>query len=178
MRPEVENPSRFKLVEFAGGGVRQRLIGIRAPNGGHRSLQHRFICMKIAVTLEDGIHFITDDSRNIIFTTARGIVTKQDVLKYIRAKIEKGFQRYAELFDARDIVLDLSANDLPAIADAMRDSVLDQVPPKIAVVTNSAFVYGMAKKYAEISQPDNPSFEVFGSVDDARRWLRVASTAF
>ena len=117
------------------------------------------------------IGFAADHDKRIIICRASGVVSRADVLGYIDAKRQAGVCGYAELFDARDIVVDLSISDLPVIGEAMRSSMAGQKPAKTAVVTNSAFIYGLAKRYAEVTRADNPEFKVFTDYAEASTWV-------
>jgi len=123
-------------------------------------------------THQNVIGFVVDHERQIIFSRASGVVSLGDILKYIDAKKQAGVLEYAELLDGRNIVVDLSVSDLPVIGDAMRNSMTVQKSKRTALVTNSAFIYGLAKRYAEIRKRDNLQFEVFGDYAEASKWVR------
>src|SRR4051812_48015970 len=105
-----------------------------------------------------------DAHSGVVLTTATGIVTFQQLAQHIAAKSEEGYAAKAELFDARDITLDLSVLELKELAERAKAVLDPQAPGQIAVVTNSGFVYGLARTYAELSRADNPHFEVFSDV--------------
>jgi hypothetical protein len=50
-------------------------------------------------------------------------------------------------------------------------------PGPVAVVTNSNFIRGLARAYASLTINDNPSFEIFDDVEEARSWITRAATA-
>lgn len=112
-----------------------------------------------------------DASGKLIHATAKGILTIDEILKYVAARSAANALTYAELFDARDVTLDLSIADLHHIAKEMRQAVGTQTPGPTAVVTNSGFVYGLAQTYAAITRNDNPAFAVFRDIEEARQWL-------
>jgi len=117
------------------------------------------------------VTFKVDTVSGAVLTTARGIVSYAELLDHINAKLERGLITRAELFDARDINLDLSLSELQGIADQTKRALGARTPGKIAVVTNSAFVYGLARAYAVISREDNPRFQVFQDAHDAHAWV-------
>jgi len=117
------------------------------------------------------IGFAADHDNRVIISRARGVISRTEILRYIDAKAHAGALSYAELLDARDMVVDVSIADLPVIGDAMRSSRVGQKPPKMAVVTNSAFIYGLAKRYGEITDADTPQFKVFTDYEEANRWV-------
>ncbi len=91
--------------------------------------------------------------------------------KYIQAKATAGVLGYVELFDARDITLDLSLSDLQQLGSQVREAQGSLVPGKVAVVTNSNFVYGLATAYAGFTREENPQFKIFQSIEEAEAWL-------
>jgi hypothetical protein len=117
------------------------------------------------------VTFRADRSHGVVVTVARGIVSYAELMAHIDAKAKKGVAAKAELFDARDITLDLSIPELKKLAARVKEAVGEQAPGKIAVVTNSAFVYGLARAYAELSRKHNPQFEVFSDIRDAQGWI-------
>ncbi len=121
------------------------------------------------------VTFRVDDATAAIFTKARGIVSYAELIDHIVAKAERGLMTRAEIFDARDITLDLSLSELQGVAVKTKEALGTQTGKKIAVITNSAFVYGLARAYAAISREDNPQFQIFQNDEDARAWLLSAS---
>lgn len=109
--------------------------------------------------------------QEVIFTEARGILSYADVLDHISAKETKEVFTLPELFDARDVTLDLSVEDLKAIAAAVAKSLNGRSPGRTAVVMNSAFLFGLARSYADLTKVMNPDFEVFYDFDEARAWI-------
>ena len=117
------------------------------------------------------IKFSSDHGTKAIVTTATGIVSCEDILNHIEAKVVADVLTYAELFDARDVTLDVSIAELNVIAKEAREATGQQKPGRIAVVTNSSFIYGLAKLYASLTEKDNPHFEIFREMDAARSWI-------
>ena len=122
-------------------------------------------------THQNVIGFVVDHQKQIIFSRASGVVGLGDILNYIDAKKQAGVLEYAELLDGSNIIVDLSISDLPVIGDAMRNSMAVQKSARTALVTNSAFIYGLAQRYAEIRKRDNLQFEVFADYAEASKWI-------
>jgi len=118
------------------------------------------------------VTFKADPRSGAVLTTARGIVSYAELLDHIAAKATKGLMARDELFDARDINLDLSLSEVKAIAERTKDALRSQPPGKIAIVTNNAFIYGLARAYALLSREDNPRCQLFQDVEGAHDWLR------
>jgi hypothetical protein len=112
-----------------------------------------------------------DDAAGIVYSTAKGIVNLVDVEVHLRAKFDAQVLTWPEVFDARDVTLDLSMRDLNLIAEHVRQAMADKQPAPIAVVTNSGFVQGLAKAYGLLIADQNPAFAVFPTLDEARQWI-------
>ena len=117
------------------------------------------------------IVFTIAHSVEAIFTTAVGIVELADLLAHVQAKAIAGVLSYAELFDARKIVLDLSIPELFIIASEMRKAMAGKPPARIAVVVSSGFLHGLARSYAQIAIADGQTVEVFKNYEEAHAWL-------
>lgn len=125
----------------------------------------------ISVSEPETIAFTVDPLTKAVFTTARGIVSRTDILAHIDAKQRAGVLGYAELFDGRDTMLDLSTTDFPIIAEHLRSMMNGQNPGRVAVVADNVFLYSLARSFAELTKEENPQFEVFTDVDEAREWV-------
>ena len=124
------------------------------------------------------VSFVIDSKTSIVHATATGIISYADVLTYIAGKLRAGVITKDELIDLRDVTLDLSAADLPAIAGEVSNALAGQPPGRIAVLTNSAIIYGLARGYAELTKGHGTRLEVFHDLATAREWLanqRLAS---
>ena len=154
---------RTRRTERADGLCRPQ-----APTTANQITRRRRL---FAASFSMPVTFRGDRSNGVIVTVARGIVSYAELVKHIDAKAKKGVAARAELFDARDVTLDLSLQELKQLAAKVKEAVGEQSPGKIAVVTNSAFIYGLARTYAELSRKDNPRFEVFSDTQDAQAWI-------
>jgi hypothetical protein len=117
------------------------------------------------------IEFTIDREHRLILTTASALVNQEVLSDYVQRKAQAGVIDYAELFDARDVTLDLSLSDLQRIADEVRAAQGLLKPGKVAAITNSDFVYGLARAYAALAREDNPHFHIFRDIEEARAWL-------
>lgn len=115
--------------------------------------------------------FSVDHERKTILTTASGILSLEEALDHLKAKAAAGAVTYAELFDARDVSLDFSVQDLMRIAAGVREVLGTAKPGPVAVVTNNNFIYGLARTYQVMTAQDNPRFEVFRDYEAARASL-------
>jgi nucleoside-diphosphate-sugar epimerase len=123
------------------------------------------------------ITFRSDSVAEILQTRAREMVTLGDLLDHLKVKAEKGLLGHGEVFDARNVVLDLSQHELHELAEAVQKAVGGRRPGPVGVVTNSGFVYGLAKAYAAIAEERSTDFQVFTDLDEAVKWVRSAVSA-
>src|SRR5437879_264512 len=117
------------------------------------------------------VKFKIDDASGSVFAEARGIVSFAELVDYITAKEEQGLMGLPELFDARDTTLDLSVSDLETLSSETAEALGTKVAGRVSVVTNSAFIYGLAQAYAVLARQVQPTFAIFKDAQEARIWL-------
>jgi len=115
------------------------------------------------------IHF--DEISGYVSSTAHGIVAVKEIEAHVRGKAAANVLSIPEIFDARDVTLDLSVQDLRHIAGVVRETMGSQKPGPIAIVTNSAFIECLARAYAAMTVKQNPAFRVFNTIADAQAWV-------
>ena len=115
--------------------------------------------------------FTVEDSQKLVVTTASGILSREEILQHLQAKGLNGLLATPELFDARDVTLDLSVADLQIIADQVRSVMAGIQPGRTALVTTNNFISGIAGTYKALTAQDNSQLEVFQHVEEARKWL-------
>jgi hypothetical protein len=116
------------------------------------------------------VTFTIDYEAKTIAAVAAGILSCDEVLDYLKEKQRAGVMGYAELFDVRGVTLDLSISDLHQIAAAARAAMGTARQERTAVVTNSSFIRGLAQTYAAMTANENPEFDVFHDLEEARSW--------
>ncbi|MEO8354203.1 MAG: hypothetical protein ABI680_20940 [Chthoniobacteraceae bacterium] len=107
--------------------------------------------------------------RNAVFATATGIIGRDDILEYFQAKVRARILEEPELFDARQICLDLAVDDLAIIAEAVSGQI--KTLPRTAIVSDSAIVLCMAESFRNLMELDSGTFRAFGSLREAEAWL-------
>lgn len=117
------------------------------------------------------VHYVVEGERKLVLTTASGILSREEILEHLQAKAKGGLLSSPELFDLRDVTLDLSVADLQMIAEQVRRAMQGNQAGRIAVVTNNSFIAGIAGTYKELTAEDDAPLEVFQHVEDAREWL-------
>lgn len=124
------------------------------------------------------IDYQIDSARGIIYTTATGILTNDEVLAYKRRLFrDPAFHGdLVELADVRGIErLEVTPE---GIGQFVQQDIADS--PKLrgyrlAIVASEDFVFGMARMYQTRTSPHLPNVQVFRSMDDATAWLGRAS---
>jgi len=118
-----------------------------------------------------------DESAGCVYSTAQGIVAVGDIEAHLRAKAAAELLFKPEIFDARDVTLDLSVRDLQHIAEVLREVMDASKAGPTAVVTNSAYIECLARAYAEMTAKENPDFRVFNSIVTAKEWVAQQAPA-
>jgi len=116
------------------------------------------------------VSFTIDDEAKTITAVATGILSREEVVGYLQEKQKANVLGYAELFDVRGVTLDLSISDLHRIATEVRSAMGGIKQGRIGVVTNSSFIRGLAQTYAAMTAKENPEFDVFHDLGEARAW--------
>lgn len=112
-----------------------------------------------------------DEVSDCVCSTAHGIVGVEEIEAHLRARAATGVYAKPEVFDARDVTLDLSREDLQSVAAIMRELSASTPPGATAVVTNSAFIESLARAYALMTVKENPAFAVFNTIPEAKEWI-------
>jgi hypothetical protein len=116
------------------------------------------------------VTFKIDHDAKRIVAVASGILSCEEILDYLKEKQTAQALGFAELFDVRGVTLDLSISELHKIASAVRAAMGETRQGRVAVVTNSSFIRGLAQTYAAMTSIENPEFDVFHDLEQARGW--------
>ena len=117
------------------------------------------------------VQFTVDQKERLIRTKASGAISLAQLFEHISKKKAAKVIDYSELFDARDIALNISLTDLPHLGSKVREAQGSLSPGKVAVVTNSNFVRGLASAYAGFVKEENPRVKIFQSLAEAEAWI-------
>lgn len=120
------------------------------------------------------ITYKIDERSGIILTTARGVLTEEDLINHKKSmasnpKLKPGM---AELSDVRGVSrVDISPagmKKLVAIDAAHSDLLKDY---RLAIVASDDLVYGLGRMYEMMTAGNNPNVQVFRTFDEAMQWL-------
>lgn len=117
------------------------------------------------------ITFQLDPQHSVLLIRATGIVTFEEIIGFLREKDQAGASHLPQLFDATDVQLDLSIQDLHRIAGEARRFLHSTKMGRIAVVTNGFYFQAIATAYAAITRQENPEFRIFKNLTLAMNWL-------
>jgi len=117
------------------------------------------------------IIFQFDEATSCVCSTAHGIVAVEEIEAHLRMKAEAQLLSKPEIFDARDVTLDLSTEDLKHIATVLREVMNFSKPGPTAVVTNTAYIECLARAYAAMTAKENPDFRVYNTIAEAKKWV-------
>jgi hypothetical protein len=118
------------------------------------------------------IRFRYDPELKMLFTTAEGIVTFQDIQAHLDEEAAAGALGYRELFDATTAETNLTAAEVRAIVTRLLSLMRTNTLGPTAVVTINPVFYGMVSMMSVISDlQQGPRIGVFRRVDAALNWL-------
>jgi hypothetical protein len=116
------------------------------------------------------VEFEIDHQDRLVTATAHGVVVLQEILDYFDAISIHDAASYAKLFDARQMVPQLSDDDVMVLA--ARISAYAAFDPRgpVAAVAATAEARDIVRRYMNFGGANRP-MRLFTSVDKARAWL-------
>lgn len=118
-----------------------------------------------------------DSSTNMVFTTATGILTVEEVLQNRESIAEKTEQLATlnELVDLSKIqTFRVSSDDMRRVVAIEKSLGLQERSGRRAIVAPGDFIYGMARMYQILSENCETEIQIFRSTGQARVWLTLA----
>jgi hypothetical protein len=122
------------------------------------------------------VSYHIDVKRDLVLTTASGILTDEDVLEH-KAKLTNDTlfkPGMKELSDLRFI--DRLAVTPDGVRAMVQKDSLDKVQlvsHKLAIIVSQDLAFGMARMYQTLTQSNLENVGIFRSIEDARVWLQV-----
>jgi hypothetical protein len=116
------------------------------------------------------LEFEIDHQKRFVYAKAHGPVVLQDILDYFDAVTVQEAAAYPKLFDAREMVPQLSDDDVMVLG--ARVSAYAAFDPRgaVAAVAETAEARDGLRRYMNFAGADRP-MRLFASVEDARAWL-------
>lgn len=115
-----------------------------------------------------------DSKENVIYSKAEGVIKLDDIFSYFSAATALNLKKgYRVLADYSDATLELSNDDIYAMAER-RKMVLDTNEKiRIAVYCKEDYVFGLGRMYEALLGKDKHNVMIFRSQEEARKWLGI-----
>ena len=118
------------------------------------------------------IRFRYDPELKILFTTAEGLVTFEEIQSHLDEESRACALAYRELFDAMKARTNLTASEVRLVVGRLKSMMQAHSMGPTAVVTVNAVFYGMLTMMAIVSEIEaGPRIAVFRSFDEGLEWL-------
>lgn len=113
-----------------------------------------------------------DAELGLLFTTATGLVSYEEVQKHLDEEARSGMLVYPEIFDATNAWTNLTDEEVRQIVRRLVELNRTNSLGPTAVVTNNDVLYGMASMLGILSElQGGPRFGVFRDFDAGLKWL-------
>lgn len=118
--------------------------------------------------------YLFDSARSLVLSRAWDVLTGADLIRHARTlAADPGFKpHFSQLCDMRDVT------EIRTDAEGIREvAALNPfgAGSRRALVVGSDVVFGMARMYQILNETSPDEFEIFRDVDEALKWLGVAS---
>jgi hypothetical protein len=122
------------------------------------------------------VDFDIDHQKRFVYARAHGLVVLQEILDYFDAVTLQDAASYPKLFDAREMVPQLSDDDVMVLG--ARVSAYAAYDPRgaVAAVAVTQEARDGVRRYMNFAGANRP-IRLFDSVEDARDWLIANPTA-
>jgi hypothetical protein len=116
------------------------------------------------------VEFEIDHQKRLVYARAHGAVVLKDILDYFDAVTVQDAAAYPKLFDARQMVPQLSDDDVMVLG--ARVSAYAAFDPRgaVAAVAATEETRNALRRYMNFAGADRP-MRLFASVEEARAWL-------
>ena len=113
-----------------------------------------------------------DAELGLLFTTATGLVSYEEVQKHLDEEARSGMLVYPEIFDATNAWTNLTDEEVRQIVRRLVELNRTSSLGPTAVVTKNDVLYGMASMLGILSElHGGPRFGVFRNFDAGLKWL-------
>lgn len=112
-----------------------------------------------------------DHEKRIVSAKAYGSVSLQDLLDYFDAVALNDAASYRKLFDAREMVPELSDDDFMVVAARISAYALFDPRGAVAAVATTPDAIGALRRYANFHGGEDRPVRLFETIEAARAWL-------
>jgi hypothetical protein len=117
------------------------------------------------------ITFLIDPQLHLVRTTYVGLITMVDLAMYARVLADRGLLKLAQLIDARQALLKLTAEEMRILSELMTTLRSKHGRAPVAFIAGNAPSYYLAESYQKFGAGGNPRFATFTDVASAETWL-------
>jgi hypothetical protein len=116
------------------------------------------------------VEFRIDHEKGFVIVRAHGAVVLRELLDYFDALVVQNAMSYPKLFDAREASPCLSDDDVMVLG--ARTSAYAAYDPRgpVAAVTMGRDASAIIQRFMNLGGAERP-MRLFGSIEEARRWL-------
>jgi hypothetical protein len=122
------------------------------------------------------IRFRYDQQARILFTTAEGLVSLEEIHTHLDQEAARGQLGYREIFDALAATTNLTSGEVHHVVERVHAMMLDAPFGPTAVVATNDMFFGMARMFGILCQlRGGPQVAVFRTFDEGLDWLLRAA---
>lgn len=116
------------------------------------------------------IRWTISHEERLVVATTEGVVTLKDIEAYLDAVVVADAAPYAKLFDASDVDLQASDDDVMMLGARMRAYVATGPAGPVAFVVTTPLAREFVDRFLNLAAARRPA-DIFRTADEARRWL-------
>ena len=118
------------------------------------------------------IEFVYDEKRNLLVTTADGVITFEEIQRHLDNEEAKGYLCLPELFDCNDATTNPSREQVVLFVHRLLNYAKTKCLGPTAVVAKDLVTFGMARMFEIISEiHGGPPIGVFHNREEGEHWL-------
>jgi hypothetical protein len=121
------------------------------------------------------IVYTRDEKHRRLHAVGSGVITADDVWRFIEAQHASGAWTYGTLVDARESRSDLSAQETQAIVARIAALSVPEPRGPVAVVGRDPVVFGMARMHSILAENHGLEIAAFMDIAEAEAWLAEQS---
>ncbi len=117
------------------------------------------------------IHFVVDHASQRVTVTAEGDLRLENMVAVLNELASQRCFGYAQCFDARRAVMQLTAEDIRRIVTLTARLRADHGQARTAFIAESDVSFGMARMYATLAAETDSGFMVYRTLSEGEAWL-------
>jgi hypothetical protein len=127
------------------------------------------------------IKYSIDKRLGVVFTTASGVLTENELLEHKRKlmsdpEFESGFSELSDVRFISDLVISPASIETFVEEDTANAERLKGY--KLAIVVSGALEFGMGTMYQVMSGENSTNVRIFRDLDQAKEWLQIEPKSY